>query len=119
MRANDALLLRLREYVHRPLEALRPIPFGQTMHETNVNVVRPQLLTETVEVRPGSRRIARPGLGQHRNLIAWDMPQRLGHMRMASIGVGRVKEPQALVIPIQKKVRKSLHAQRRLMRMMP
>src|SRR5580698_10404784 len=118
MRANDPFFLRLRKHVHHASEALRPIAFSQTMHQADVDVVDAELAPEAVKILPRRLRSARKSLGQHRNLVARHMLQRLDNMRMTPISIRRIKKSQPVIVAIQQEIRQPLHAQRGLIGMM-
>ena len=69
---------------------------------TNVEVVGAEFLAKAVEVGAGRGGVARPSLGQHGNLVARNMLQRFGDVRMTAVRVGGVEEAQALLVSIQK-----------------
>src|SRR5215467_15335704 len=96
----DTFLLRLLEHVHHSSVAFRPVTFRDTMHQAYVQVIRSQLPPKPVQIRPRRLRIPRPALGENRHLIPRHLLERRGRMRMASVGIGRIKEPQAVVIAI-------------------
>src|SRR5258706_5280327 len=118
MGADDALLLRLGEYIHHAAVAFRPVSFGDAVHERDIEVVRSQLTTEAVEIGARLLRGSSPRLGEHGDLVSWNVLQRLGDIRMTAIGIGRVEEPQAAVMSLEEQVGKALHSERGLVRMM-
>ena len=87
MSPNDPLLLRLRKHVHHSAIALRPISFGEAMHQANIEIVRSQFLSEAIQIGSRRRRVARPRFGQHRNPIALYMLQRFRHMQPMVISI--------------------------------
>ena len=56
MSADNALLLGFGEHVHHSAVALRPVSFGQAMHQANVDVIGAEFLAKAIEVGRGPRR---------------------------------------------------------------
>src|SRR5215469_907660 len=117
MRADNAFLLGFGEHVHGAAEALSPIALGNAVHQANVEVVGAEFPPETVEVCAHPRGITSPTLGEQGDLIALHVLEGFGDVRMASIGISRVEEAQAMVVSIQQKIREALYSERGLMRM--
>ena len=86
------------------------------MHKANVQIICAKLSPVAVEIRARRLRITRPRLSQHHNLVARNVLQCFGHMRMAPIRIRRIEEAQAIVISIQKQSGKPFQAELRLVR---
>ena len=90
--ADDALLLGLGERVHRSRIFLRPAVLGQAVHHEYVDVIGVQFFPKAVDVGPHAGGVPRPGLGHDGHLVARDVLQSLGSVRVAAIGIGQIKE---------------------------
>ena len=88
------------------------------MHQADIDVVGAQFFAKAVEIGAGLGGIARPGLGEDGNLVAAKMLERLGHVRMAAVGIGGVEEAQAVVVAVEQQIGEALHAQGSLVRVM-
>src|SRR5580700_11605610 len=118
MRPNNPLLLRLREHVHHSSKTLRPIGFGDAMHQADIEIIDSQFAPKAVKVSARTRGIAPPGLCQDCDFISRHVLKRLGYMRMASIRISGVEESQPVIVAVEQKIGESLHAERGLVRMM-
>src|SRR6185503_13278716 len=96
MGPDNSFLLGFGKNVHDAAVALGPIAFSEAVHQADIDVVGAQLFAKTVEIGAGLGGIARPGLGEHGNLVAAERLERLGHVRMAAVGIGGVEEAQAV-----------------------
>ena len=92
MGADDALLLGLGERVHGSSIFLRPAVLGQAVHHEYVDVIRVQFFPKAVDVGPHAGGVPRPGLGHDGYLVAGDVLQRLGSVRMAAVGIRQIEE---------------------------
>ena len=87
MGPNDALLLGLRQDVHDPAIARRPVPFGDAVDEDNVDMVDAELSPEAVKVGTDAGGISSVGLGEDGDLVARELLQGCGNVRMAAVRV--------------------------------
>ena len=87
------------------------------MHQADVEVVGAEFAAEAVEIGAHGGGVARPGFGEDSDFVARHMLQRLGDVRMASIGVRSIEEAQPVVVAIEQQIGESFDAKRGLMRM--
>src|SRR5712664_3560849 len=116
--ADDALLLGFGEDVHHAFEALGPVAFGEAVHEANVDLIGAEFAAEAVQIGACRSGVARPGLGEHGDLVARDMLEGFGDVRMAAVGIGGIEEAQAAIVAIEQQIGQAFDAERGLMRMM-
>src|SRR5579859_2132108 len=98
--ADDSLLLGFGEYVHDTAIAVGPIGFGDAVHQADVEIIGAEFAAEAIEIGAGGSGIARPGFREHRDFVARHVLERLGYVRMASVGVGGVEETEAVVVSV-------------------
>ena len=72
---------------------------------------------EAVKIGARRSRIACPGLRQHRNFVALHVLERLSDVSMAAVRIGRIKESQPVIVPIEKQIGESFNTERSLIRM--
>src|SRR6266851_5572179 len=116
--ANDALLFGFGENVHDAFVALGPITFGEAMHEADVDIIGAELAAETIEIGAGGGGVARPSLGEDGDLVAGDVLEGFGDVRVAAVGIGGVEEAQAVVVSVKEQVGETFDAEGGLMGMM-
>ena len=105
MSADGSLLFCLGEHIHHALETLGPIALGDAVHEADIEIVGAEFAAEAVEIGAGCSSIARPGLGQHGNFVARHVFERLGHVRMASVGISCIEEAQPVIVAVEEQIR--------------
>ncbi len=118
MGADDALFLGFGENVHDTFEALRPVAFREAVHEADVDVIGAEFSAEAVKIGAGRGGVACPGLGEDGDFVARDMLEGFRDVGMATVGVRRIEEAQALIVTVEEKAGEAVDAERGLMRMM-
>jgi hypothetical protein len=96
--SNNALLLGFGEDVHDTAIPRSPVPLGDAVDEDNVDMVDAQLSPETVKVGTDAGRISSVGLGEDGDLVARELLQGCGDVRMAAIRVRRIEEAQTIFV---------------------
>src|SRR6266404_62129 len=116
--ADDALLLGFGENVHHALETLGPVAFGKAVHQADVDLIGAEFSAEAIKIGARGSGVARPGFGEHGDLVARDMLEGFGDVRMAAVGIGGIEEAQAAIVAIEQQIGQAFDAERGLMRMM-
>src|SRR5947208_16067518 len=88
------------------------------MHQHDIDVVSAQFFAEAVQIGAHGGRVACPRFRKHSDFVALHMFDSFSNMRMTSIGIGRIKKPQAMVVSVQQQIGKPLYPERSLVRMM-
>ncbi len=115
--ANDAFFLGFGEDIHHAFEALGPVTFGEAVHEADIDMIGAELAAEAIEIGTSGGGIARPSFGKDGDFVARNVFESFGDVRVAAVGIGRVKETQAVVVAVEEQVREPLKAESGLMRM--
>jgi len=101
MGPDDSPMLGFFEDVHHRAIAGGPIFLGHAVHQENIDVVDAQFAAEAVEIGAHFCGIAGPGFGEDGDFAAIDLLQSFGDMRMAAVGISRVKKTKPLVVAVQ------------------
>src|SRR5208282_482366 len=115
---DDAFFLGFRENVHDAFVAVGPVAFGETVHQTDVEMIRAEFAAEAVKIGTSGGGVTSPGFGKNGDFVARDMFEGLGVVRMAAIAVGGIEEAETVVVAVEEKLRETLNAECGLMRMM-
>ena len=92
MGSNNSFLLGFGEHIHGSAEVIGPVRFRHAMHETDIEIVRPEFFAKAIEIGPHAIGVACPGLGQDRYFVPRHMLERFSNVRMASVGVSGIEE---------------------------
>src|SRR5260370_42642198 len=95
-----SLLFGFGENVHDAFVALGPIPLGEAMHEAHVDIIGAELAAESIEIGVGGGGVARPSLGEDGDLVAGDVLESFGDVRVAAIRIGGVEKAQTVVVSV-------------------
>src|SRR5256885_10254344 len=116
--ADDSFFLGFGENVHHALIALRPVALGEAVHQANVEIIGAKFAAETIEVGASGGGIACPRLRENSDFVAGHMLEGFSDMRMAAVGIGRIKKAQAVVVAVQEKFGETFDTERGLVGMM-
>ena len=102
--AHELLLFGLGQDIHRALGLLVPLGFHSPVKQDDVDVVRPHLLPETIQIGLHFVGGAGVGLGQDGDLFTRDFLQSELDGRMTAVGIGGVPEEHAVVVAVPPQV---------------
>ncbi len=70
------------------------------MHEAHVDIIGAELAAESIEIGVGGGGVARPSLGEDGDLVAGDVLESFGDVRVAAIRIGGVEKAQTVVVSV-------------------
>src|SRR6185437_5547257 len=86
------------ENIHDTTVARRPVALRDAMDEENVNVVGAEFFAKAVNIFAQARGIAVVGFCQHSDLVARELLDGFGNVRVTAVGVGGIEEAKAVVV---------------------
>jgi hypothetical protein len=87
----------------------RMIPFSvcQTVHQDDIQILRPQFFPKPIEIGFHLGWITRPRFRHHRHFFARNMLQCIRGVRMAAVRIGEVEKSQPIVVSVLQKSRQT------------